>query len=569
MNNNEENKFGRDYLEGIIQFNRDKSVIALRERYKQPSFFEIISKERSETTYSAFLRWILQLNHQKADEISPVMLLLDVIIQKGAEQRVEQNIADNSFKANLLSRKSKIFRVNATIEKSVSDVAYEIKANEYPTTTSPQLLKEAINSKDRIDIFIEGDIVENGNETKNKLQIIIENKIDSEEGKAKKIKQNYRDYSQTERYYLASNISSIPQFFVFLTSEKKSPQDPHFVNLTYQDILDGVILPLINSTSLSNRDKFFLNEFKKELMFPNLYNFKNRGYIALSEEVSTEISEIWKTHEPLIVDSIVAAINKDNKATFWKFKDHYYNTFPKEQLIKELKNYQESSDLMKESKSTLLNLASKNGIEIQEIKSCFGDNTAVLLESFYHENSNFIMALLSSIRHSEFLKIECFVDYLRKLNRSGRKKYTVYYDEELKGKPNLNNWATVFEIVKCWVENNKKSFSGLSSEAVLEKINKEIPVKENSYYANKRILKNLFYEYKEYGEYVYDGTAIEGQVVTGWDLYKPGAGEDFYISINGTKITMAKMWRTPDVEKFIKSMTKRMGTSHLSVVSSN
>ena len=47
-----------DYYKMIIDFNSDKDIIALREKYKEPTFFEIISKQRSETTYSSFLKWM-------------------------------------------------------------------------------------------------------------------------------------------------------------------------------------------------------------------------------------------------------------------------------------------------------------------------------------------------------------------------------------------------------------------------------------------------------------------------------------------------------------------------------
>jgi len=43
-----------DYLKQIITFNSDKDIITLRERFNQPSFFEMISRERSETTYRIF-----------------------------------------------------------------------------------------------------------------------------------------------------------------------------------------------------------------------------------------------------------------------------------------------------------------------------------------------------------------------------------------------------------------------------------------------------------------------------------------------------------------------------------
>jgi hypothetical protein len=37
-----------NYLQTITDFNSDKDIIALREKYKEPTFFEIISKQRSE-----------------------------------------------------------------------------------------------------------------------------------------------------------------------------------------------------------------------------------------------------------------------------------------------------------------------------------------------------------------------------------------------------------------------------------------------------------------------------------------------------------------------------------------
>ena len=54
-----------DYQEMMIKFNSDKDIIALREKYKEPTFFEIISKQRSETTYSSFLEWLFQSSSQQ------------------------------------------------------------------------------------------------------------------------------------------------------------------------------------------------------------------------------------------------------------------------------------------------------------------------------------------------------------------------------------------------------------------------------------------------------------------------------------------------------------------------
>ena len=557
-----------DFLNGIIEFNKDERIIDLKRLYSQPSFFEIISKERSEVTYSSFLKWLLQLNGNNAVEVSPLMLFMDIIIKKSQEQKVEKDSLDVNLMADLLSRKVRLSRTEISTEKSVSEVAYNVLHKENNNTTTPEsLLKQAINSKDRIDIFIEAAAV--GENSTHKVQIIIENKIDALEGKPNKKKESYNDFSQTERYFLASNVNNIPQFYVFLTRDKKTPEDKHFINITYQDLLDGIILPLLNSQSLNSRDKLLLTEFKNELMFPNIGNFKRNGCIAISKEISKEISEIWKSHESLIVNSILATINEKNPTTFWRLNDSYFNTFPKKELIERLKKLNNpdinSQELENNSKLSLIKLAQENGIGIQEIKSEIPETEFILFKKFYEENNDFILALLSSISKAESKKVDCFFDYLRRINRQGRKKYSVYFRKELKGKPNMGNWNTVFEITKCWAEDNRALFKGLSPDEIVNKLNKEISVKLNSYYANQKILKQLFYEYKEEGEYLYDGSALNGQAITRWDMYKPGAGSDYYFSIFGTKITMAKMWRTPDVENFIKYMIERMGTISLSV----
>ena len=36
----------KEYLNQIIRFNGDKDLLLMREKYNDPSFFEIISKER-------------------------------------------------------------------------------------------------------------------------------------------------------------------------------------------------------------------------------------------------------------------------------------------------------------------------------------------------------------------------------------------------------------------------------------------------------------------------------------------------------------------------------------------
>ena len=77
------------YLDQIIAFNSDKKVVALREKFNKASFFEIISKERSETTYSAFLKWLFSENATAEDTCSPLAFLLDILVRRCEEQTPE------------------------------------------------------------------------------------------------------------------------------------------------------------------------------------------------------------------------------------------------------------------------------------------------------------------------------------------------------------------------------------------------------------------------------------------------------------------------------------------------
>lgn len=557
-------------VEKTIDFTHDRNVLALKEQYMQPSFFEIILKARSETTYSAFLRWMLRLNSHKMEDISPVMLLLDVIIKNRLAAGQTLSDMDVNFQADVLSRNIKISGVEAETEKSVGEIAREIQSNKIETDTPENILEQAVNCKDRIDIFLECKYVDRENKP-SKFQVIIENKIDSGEGDSRGDggRGEYGKHAQTERYYIGTNRKDIPQFFVFLTPSgtEHEAHDAHFIHVTYQELLDHVIMPLLSSSSLSSRDKMFLEEFKNELMFPNIENIKGRGVIAMSREQSEEITNVWRKHEDLIVKAIVAKVNEAGSASFWKLDDRYFNTFPREEIKERLNACHALEGKAKNPTiKTLMPLVKEYDIDLTEIKAPEDKNESDLLKKFYNENEEFLLALISSIGDSDKTNVECFLDYMRSASRKSRRKYSIYIGEELQGKPYLNNWETVFELVKIWVEENRYLFKDLDSDQIVAKLNKEIPLRENSYYRKGKFIKHLFYKYKETGYYHYDGSNVEGMdsentKITNWDMYPAGSGEEHYLTIFDTKITMVKMWRSSDVENFIKFVTKKLGTA--------
>lgn len=175
-----------DYLKQIIDFNGDKNVIALREKFNRPSFFEIISKERSETTYSAFLKWLFQQNNLDKDACAPLALLLDVLVRRSEEQKdyVDTVLSNEIVKRSIVTRTLNIQSVKVETEKYVSNLAQAIV--DTPNKIVGELYeydlkKIAAKSKDRIDLFVDCEIDCEDLKVKH-LQIVVENKIDSVEG---------------------------------------------------------------------------------------------------------------------------------------------------------------------------------------------------------------------------------------------------------------------------------------------------------------------------------------------------------------------------------------------------
>ena len=422
----------KEYLNQIIRFNGDKDLLMMREKYNDPSFFEIISKERSETTFSSFLKWLFSIN-VSLDSASPVMMLLDILVRRSNMQQENTVLIPENLKTWIVSRKIKIQSLHVETEQPVSSLArdvfdalcknnkdeykkgYETGWIDYPDFVNA--LQIASNSQDRIDLFIDCNIVDISGDNK-KLQIIVENKIDSKEGGAKKYKdstrlpKDYLDASQTKRYYLGThrtdkNAGDVYQLYVYLTPLPSAKLDnfnhlkdeqceelrdnEHFIQINYQDILDGIVVPLLHSTSLSSRSRFFLEEFKNELTYPNVEATGGTSFIAVSEDASAKISSKWEEYKTLITDSAIAAVQEQENIAL-----HQVNL----------------SDA----------------------------NTKDLLLSFWEENKLFLSALMHSLKPEDNKKIQCILDSLAKRDTS---KYLVYYNDRPVSNQPLNNAHTV------------------------------------------------------------------------------------------------------------------------------
>ncbi len=558
-----------EYLNQIIRFNGDKDLLMMKEKYNDPSFFEIISKERSETTFSSFLKWLFSIK-VSLDTASPVMMLLDILVRRSNEQQGSTVLIPENLKTWIVSRKIKMQSLYVETEQSVSSLArnvfdalcennrdeykkgYETGWIDYPDFVNA--LQIASNSQERIDLFIDCDIVDISGDNK-KLQIIIENKIDSKEGGAKKYKENtrlpkeYLDASQTTRYYLGThrtdkNAGDVYQLYVYLTplpsaqlddfhhlEEEHSAElrdNEHFIQINYQDILDGIIGPLLHSTSLSSRSRFFLEEFKNELTYPNVEATGGTSFIAVSEDASAKISSKWEEYKTLITDSAIVAVQEP----VWCFAGTYYK------------------------------FAQQENIGIHQV-NLSDDNTEDLLLSFWEENKLFLSALMHSLKPDDKKEIQCILDSLAKRDTS---KYMVYYNDRPVCNLPLNNAHTVWCIANLWVKLQERTVS-------LEELNKVFPRRISHYYDSGKWYQHLFVEK---GNCTFDGENGNKQKIPDdcWDIDRGGKYDILLtypaMSFPPKYATLLKMWRRDDTEAFIKyAMNKPEFKDKLTVIKEN
>lgn len=503
-----------DYIKSITAFNSDHNIISLRSKYSEPTFFEIISKQRSETTYSSFLRWMFQLNVTAS--ISPILLLLDILIKND-----NNNLIVDELKRDIITRNFKMYSIESETEVYVSSLmsnigidaknsAYEFKQDD--------LNKIKAKCQDKMDIVINCSIARNNKNEK--LQIIIENKIDSSEGGAKgKLKTGVNDYdgeTQTVRYYRSTalkNQASINQLYVFLAPEGTECVCDKYIHISYQDIVDGIVIPMLSTSMLSPRERFFLEELRTELVFPNL-DENARGKIATSSDSDTIFNDIWSDYRDMIIHCASA--------------------------VSQTPIYEDSNKDYKEKyergKNTLIE---------------FNDDEMALLVSFWNTNQRFILEIMDRMKNEDIVKY-----LLGEISKRPRSKYRVYYeneclnDELLNGKPS-NNGETAWLIARAWIKYFEKTRKKLPP---IDEIRKAFHSKYNPYYFYKNTWKATHITPESL---IQD---IPNSIPPGsWDYYdtrKNSADQRFKLPTDKGDVTILKVWRMDAIKKLIDAVEK-------------
>ena len=154
----------------LTSFNLDPENDAVKAFFERDNIWKILDIQRYEPSHSAFLVWFFS---QKISQSPHLMYLLNLLVSKADERIISNGWNDTDD--------MKVF-VNAILTGS-----YSIKTvSVFPEVVINKLSK--MPDSDRLDVFIRCalSIIDNsGNEQEKTLEIIIENKVDSSEGKEK------------------------------------------------------------------------------------------------------------------------------------------------------------------------------------------------------------------------------------------------------------------------------------------------------------------------------------------------------------------------------------------------
>ena len=291
----------------IISHNKDAQNRKMVAFYDRKSTMEKMGIARSETAHSAFLANLLKSDNGLGLEESAIMWLLHILIEREDNATAYNSTSSKSpiptdVKAAVLSQTLKYDIEEITTEKVIDDVAHSYFAVNY----------KGKKCDDRLDIYIKLKV--NGLSVKY-LEIVIENKVlQDENGPKSKNSSGYDSLFQTQRYYTACsyNKSSVTaQLFVFLTpdevEEETKAKDKHFIQISYQDVLDTIIIPQLDNNMLTSNERQELENYVDALNLPTLdIQAKKRIVMAMTEEARIDRQTYLKKNKELIINVIKA-----------------------------------------------------------------------------------------------------------------------------------------------------------------------------------------------------------------------------------------------------------------------
>ena len=280
----------KDIIDDIIAFNNDVDVQRLKEIYYSQTLPEIFAVSRRELTHSSFLAWLFATSSNHGLGTAPLVQLLELYVLKSREQK-KKWITDKVSNA-IITRDFHISECTSVTEEAVVTA----------------------NARGRADIVLTCEI-NLPNLSLNKLKIVIENKVYSDEhGKQT---QTYFDYYESKKEKQEKVL------YIYLTPPTSiaDADCPEFIHITYQDLLEHVFEPIRRRIDISQRTQFILNEYISSLSIPaDVMEDKNVTHIqtsilAIGMEEKELLQAFWDKNNRLIIAALTAISSDDDNET--------------------------------------------------------------------------------------------------------------------------------------------------------------------------------------------------------------------------------------------------------------
>ena len=234
---------------------------ALRSYYAQSTLFNVLHIERKETIHSAFIAWLLNPLASHNLGTLPMKKLLCLYAAKAESGSV---LANKLYYNQLLTS------------------AYQLKVVAGPVCEKTTGSLKNDSDKDRMDIWAELHFTFD-DQSEITVPLIIENKVYSTEGD-----------NQTIRYGDAMDKRGSSFIGLFLTPMGEEAQEPRFQAISYQDLLDYVIQPILSY--LTGTAQMWVEEYIRTLSFTPCGN----AALAVSAKETELAQKLYKLDKDLI-----------------------------------------------------------------------------------------------------------------------------------------------------------------------------------------------------------------------------------------------------------------------------
>ena len=278
----------KEIIDDIIAFNNDVDVQRLKEIYYSQTLPEIFAVSRRELTHSSFLAWLFATSSNHGLGTAPLVQLLELYVLKSREQEVEKEETKGLSNA-IITRDFHISECISVTEEAVVTA----------------------NAKGRADIVLTCEI-NLPNLSLNKLKIVIENKVYSDEHGNQT--QTYFDYYES----IKENQEKVLYIYLTPPASIADADCSEFIHITYQDLLEHVFEPIRRRIDISQRTQFILNEYISSLSIPaDVIEDKNVTHIqtsilAIGMEEKELLQAFWDKNNRLIIAALMAISNDDD-----------------------------------------------------------------------------------------------------------------------------------------------------------------------------------------------------------------------------------------------------------------